>query len=100
MSQAIHAARVACRLCRRYAPRALASDRKLLVQYAEQFGNGAIFKRLGFLAETRLHDHELAHACRERLTQGYAKLDPALSCDQLVTAWRLWIPARWKEGAA
>jgi predicted transcriptional regulator of viral defense system len=77
-----------------------ASDRKLLVQYAEQFGNGAIFKRLGFLAETRLHDHELAHACRERLTQGYAKLDPALSCDQLVTAWRLWIPARWKEGAA
>lgn len=77
-----------------------ASDRKLLIQYAEQFGNGAIFKRLGFLAETRFHDQELAAACRARLTQGYARLDPALSCQQLVTAWRLWVPERWKESAA
>ncbi|MGH7479894.1 MAG: type IV toxin-antitoxin system AbiEi family antitoxin domain-containing protein [Candidatus Methylomirabilales bacterium] len=72
----------------------------LLIPYAEQFGNGAIFKRLGFLAETRLHDRELAAACRARLTQGYAKLDPTLSCPKLVTAWRLWIPTRWKESAA
>lgn len=77
-----------------------AGDRKLLIRYAEQFGNGAVFKRLGFLAETRFHDEELAAACRTRLTQGYARLDPALSCRQLVTAWRLWIPERWKEGAA
>jgi predicted transcriptional regulator of viral defense system len=77
-----------------------ANDRKLLSQYAEQFGNGAIFKRLGFLAETRFHDQELADACRIRLTQGYARLDPALSCQRLVTAWRLWVPERWTEGAA
>jgi predicted transcriptional regulator of viral defense system len=75
-------------------------DRKLLIGYAEQFGNGAVFKRLGFLAETRFHDRELADACRARLTQGYARLDPALSCRQLVTAWRLWVPERWKRGAA
>ena len=75
-----------------------ARDGGLLIRYAEQYGNGAIFKRLGFLAETRLHDPDLAAACRVRLTQGYAQLDPALTCKQLVTAWRLWVPARWKRG--
>jgi predicted transcriptional regulator of viral defense system len=67
-------------------------DQGLLIRYAEQFGNGAIFKRLGFLAETRLDNPELAAACRARLTQGYTRLDPALPCKHLVTAWRLWVP--------
>jgi predicted transcriptional regulator of viral defense system len=67
-------------------------DRDLLIRYAEQYGNGVVFKRLGFLAETRLHDDGLSAACRIRLTQGYAKLDPALSCEKLATAWRLWVP--------
>jgi predicted transcriptional regulator of viral defense system len=75
-------------------------DRALLIRYADQFGNGAVFKRLGFLAQTRFHDEELVAACRERLTQGYARLDPALACTQLVTAWRLWVPERWKQGTA
>jgi len=75
-------------------------DSDLLIRYAGQFGNGAVFKRLGFLAETRLHNTELAAACRTRLTQGYARLDPALPCRHLVTAWRLWAPGRWKAGAA
>lgn len=75
------------------------NDHTLLVRYAEQFGNGAIFKRLGFLAETRLHNEQLAAACHKRLTQGYARLDPALSCDQLMTVWRIWIPKRWKRGS-
>jgi predicted transcriptional regulator of viral defense system len=71
----------------------------LLARYAEQFGNGAVFKRLGFLAQTRLHDPDLAAACRERLTQGYAQLDPALPASHLHTAWRLWVPERWREAA-
>jgi predicted transcriptional regulator of viral defense system len=73
-------------------------DRDSLISHAEQFGNGAVFKRLGFLAETRLHDGELVVACRTRLTQGYARLDPSLSCLHLITAWRLWVPTRWKKG--
>lgn len=80
----------------RLAPR----DATRVIPYVEQFGNGAIFKRLGFLAESMLHDAALAAACRERLTQGYAQLDPDLSCTRLVTAWRLWVPDRWKQGAA
>ena len=74
-------------------------DRQLLLSYADQFGNGAIFKRMGFLAETRVDDPELAAACRSRLTKGYAKLDPALACTKLVTAWRLWVPPRWRDDA-
>jgi predicted transcriptional regulator of viral defense system len=74
-------------------------ERDPLIHYAEQFGNGAVFKRLGFLADTQLHDTKLAAACRGRLTQGYAHLDPALSSASLVTAWRLWVPARWKGAA-
>ncbi|MFT4102513.1 MAG: type IV toxin-antitoxin system AbiEi family antitoxin [Burkholderiaceae bacterium] len=75
-------------------------DGTLLVRYVEQFGNGAIFKRLGFLAETRLHDAELAAACHAHLTQGYAKLDPSLPSGHLSTAWRLWVPERWKKATS
>src|SRR5260370_30422380 len=69
------------------------ADRDLLIRYAEQFDNGAIFKRLGFLADTRLRDKKLAAECRSRLTHGNARLDPALSSQKLVTAWRLLVPA-------
>jgi predicted transcriptional regulator of viral defense system len=74
-------------------------DRDLLIHYAEQLGNGAVFKRLGFLADQQ-HDEKLVSACRIHLTKGYAKLDPALSSSNLVTSWRLWVPARWKGNAA
>lgn len=74
-------------------------DRKdhLLISYGERLGNGAVFKRLGFLAEQR-QESALAKACIERLTKGAVKLDPAQDCPKLVTRWRLWIPARWKAG--
>jgi predicted transcriptional regulator of viral defense system len=75
------------------------ANRDLLIRYAEQFHNGVIFKRLGYLAETRLHDHKLAAECRSRLTQGYARLDPALPPKKLVTAWRLWLPSAGKQTA-
>jgi predicted transcriptional regulator of viral defense system len=76
------------------------ADRELLIRYADQYGNGAVFKRLGFLAETRLHDNKLAKDCHERLTQGYARLDPATGSRKLVTSWRLWVPGRWKDKTA
>ncbi len=78
----------------------LASENKnigLLIEYADQLGNGAVFKRLGFLLEKFAEDEQLfIEQCRERLTKGNAKLDPALSADNLVTRWRLWVPERWK----
>ena len=76
------------------------ADRNLLIRYAEQFDNGVIFKRLGYLAETRLQDEKLAAECRSRLTQGYARLDPAAPPKKLVTTWRLWLPTARNKTAA
>jgi predicted transcriptional regulator of viral defense system len=66
-----------------------------LIQYAEKLGNGAVFKRMGFLAETLSTQDAVVEACRKRLTQGNAKLDPGLDCPRLVRTWRLWIPKTW-----
>ena len=70
-------------------------DSGKLIAYADRIGNGAIFKRLGFLAECRSGNTALLDACRERLTQGNAKLDPTLSCPRLATRWRLFVPESW-----
>jgi predicted transcriptional regulator of viral defense system len=67
-------------------------DRELLIRHANEFGNGAVFKRLGFLAATQLDDKRLADECRARLTHGYARLDPSLHTTKLITTWRLWVP--------
>jgi predicted transcriptional regulator of viral defense system len=70
----------------------------LLIEYAERLGNGAVFKRLGFLAGMH-HETQLEEACRARLTKGNVKLDPALDCPMLVTRWRIWIPSWWETRA-
>ncbi len=68
-----------------------------LIDYGVRLGNGAAFKRLGFLlAHSHPSERELIEACRANLTTGYAKLDPKLASDKLVTAWHLWIPSSWK----
>ena len=71
------------------------ADPEKLISYADRLGNGAIFKRLGFLVSQRQGQEELAKACKARLTKGNAKLDPALPCQRLVSAWRLWVPKTW-----
>ena len=68
---------------------------KMLISYAERLGNGAVFKRLGFLAERHPEGYDLAVTCKKNLTQGNAKLDTSLKCDHLVTRWRLWVPKSW-----
>jgi predicted transcriptional regulator of viral defense system len=71
---------------------------KLLIEYAVQLGNGAVFKRLGFLLEKLAPDEtEIMAQCRARLTAGNAKLDPKLENTKLITRWRLWLPKHWKE---
>lgn len=70
-------------------------DDHRLIDYAERLGNGAVFKRLGFLAQQLANDHTLVEACRGRLTQGNAKLDRSLPCCRLISRWRLLIPENW-----
>ena len=71
---------------------------KLLISYAERLGSGAALKRLGFLLERYAPgEREAIEACRERITKGNAKLDPSLPANNLVTAWRLWLPEGWRK---
>ncbi|MFZ2055446.1 MAG: type IV toxin-antitoxin system AbiEi family antitoxin domain-containing protein [Candidatus Aminicenantales bacterium] len=75
-------------------------DMALLVNYAEKFGNGAVFKRLGFLIEKLApHEKETMEACLSRLTQGNAKLDPSIPAGRLITKWKLWVPDNWRQDA-
>lgn len=71
------------------------ADPSKLVEYAGHLGNGALFKRLGFLADRSGNSPWLVEACAERLTQGYAKLDPAMSCPRVSRRWRLRLPDAW-----
>jgi predicted transcriptional regulator of viral defense system len=75
-------------------------DTRLFVRYADQLGNKAVFKRLGYLATTFFpNEVELVTECRNRLSAGNAKLDPKLPAERLVTAWRLWVPAGFANGS-
>ena len=71
-------------------------DLDLLLAYADRLGNGAVFKRLGYLLERYAGgEKKLIEACRARLTKGNARLSPDLPSDRLVTSWRLWVPRGW-----
>lgn len=80
-----------------YLARADRNDQKL-IEYGDRLGNGAVLKRLGFLAERSQSGAKLAELCSTRLTAGNAKLDPALPCPRLLSKWRLFIPQTWARG--
>ena len=75
------------------------ANTETLISYAEKLGNGAVFKRLGFLTSHIPGNEPLVQSCRQRLTQGNAKLDPSLPSRRLVKAWHLWIPETWEPEA-
>jgi predicted transcriptional regulator of viral defense system len=68
-----------------------------LIAYADRLGNGAVFKRLGFLAERHPEGAPLASRCASHLTTGNALLDPAMPGPRLVTRWHLRIPHSWAK---
>lgn len=75
-------------------------DDNKLIEYAARLGNGAVFKRLGFLAERFPEGIELAGLCENHLSGGHANLDPAQDGPHIMTKWRLRVPQRWaREGA-
>ena len=77
------------------------SERKNLekhIKYGKLLGNGAVFKRLGFLLEKIAPDETKAiEECTKRLTAGNAKFDLKLNNTRLITRWRLWVPENWKR---
>ncbi len=70
----------------------------LLINYANRLNNSAVFKRLGFLLEKYAADEQvIIDECKKQVTISKTKLDPQLEADKLITRWRLWVPAHWKE---
>ena len=72
------------------------SDLDKLLAYAKQIGNGALFKKLGFLAEALGFEQTFIDECANNLTTGYTQLDKTATDKSLVTKWRLWIPKGYK----
>ena len=73
-------------------------DIELILQYAKQLGNGAVFKRLGFMLERFAPQEKDAIArCLAALTKGNTKLDSKLPAEKLITRWRLWVPESWSK---
>jgi predicted transcriptional regulator of viral defense system len=72
-------------------------DSRKLFEYALKRGNGAVFKRLGFLVDRLALDPMLAEACRARISAGLAKLDPSIDSPRISTRWRLRIPDSWAK---
>lgn len=73
-------------------------DMELIINYAKRLGNGAVYKRLGFLLERLVpNEKKVISACKTELTKGNAKLDPKLPADKLITKWKLWVPENWVE---
>lgn len=70
------------------------SDLDTLLDYAIQNNNGALFKKLGYLAEVLEFDSSFVDACRKRLTSGYANLDKRTNANRLKTRWNLFVPEK------
>jgi predicted transcriptional regulator of viral defense system len=48
-----------------------------LIEYGDRLGNGAVFKRLGFIVETIAPEHsDVIEACLARVSAGISALDP------------------------
>jgi predicted transcriptional regulator of viral defense system len=66
-------------------------DDQRLIDYGDRLGNGAAFKRLGYLLEhSRVEAPALVEACQKRRSSGLAKLDPAADAPgRIVRRWGL-----------
>ena len=73
-------------------------DDETLIDYAKALDNGAVFKRLGFLAEKYPNTEVLTEACLKHMTKGNAKLDPVSKCPRLISKWRLRVPPNYTTG--
>lgn len=72
-------------------------DLHTLLEYASRINNRTIFKRLGFLLETRYPEElDFINECHSQISSGYSKLDPNLKADKLIAKWKLWIPNSWR----
>jgi predicted transcriptional regulator of viral defense system len=67
------------------------ADPEILWQYAEQLGHGAVFKRLGFIAQTFFHMPDLfLEKIKTKIKRGIINLDPqGPNSGPIITKWGL-----------
>ena len=67
------------------------ADPEKLIVYAQRFGRGVVFKRLGFCAETfAAPSAEWVQRCKAGMSQGISQLDPnGAKRGRVVSRWRL-----------
>ncbi len=71
----------------------------LLIEYADNQGNSATFKRLGFIMEMAFpSEKKTIQTCHNKIKSGYSQLDPSIHGEELFTRWNLWVPKNWKKG--
>ncbi|MEE8059524.1 MAG: type IV toxin-antitoxin system AbiEi family antitoxin domain-containing protein [Pseudomonadales bacterium] len=68
------------------------SDLDVLLEYAIKINNGAIFKKMGFLAEKLGFEEAFIEECHQRITTGNTYFDKNAPNNKLVTRWNLWMP--------
>lgn len=78
-----------------------ARDDALLLDYVERFGNGSVYKRLGFLVETlAIRAPNLLDACRGRMSKGVVRLEPSGPAGgHRATRWNLIVNVRIGDAA-
>ncbi len=66
-------------------------DEEILLNYVERLGNRAVYKRLGYLAETLgISIPRTIQLCREKLSAGLSVLDPSVRAPSRITKrWNL-----------
>jgi predicted transcriptional regulator of viral defense system len=71
-------------------------DDVVLVDYGDQLGVGAVFKRLGFLIEElEIDAPDLVERCLERKTAGINDLDPSVAAEgRTVSRWGIRVNVR------
>jgi predicted transcriptional regulator of viral defense system len=70
----------------------------LLIDYATKMNNKAIFKRLGFLLETRFSvPSEVLTKINKCISKGYSQLDTSMTSAKFNTKWRLKLSESWKR---
>lgn len=69
-----------------------------LLTYAEKMNNKTIFKRLGYMIETKFKTIPAGlENLEKKISMGYSNFDPLLRCDWIIEKWKLRVPESWKR---
>ena len=70
----------------------------LLIKYAKAMNNKTIFKRLGFLLETKgLANPKVIARLKKNISSGYSEFDPLTEGSCVLRKWNLKISRSWKK---